>query len=85
MSKAQQSAPQGDDATASSLSLQEQVSAQAQSTIDQQVQVPPDSTGTTSIMKTQFLPIAGEPPLKIDSLVSNVRRSSCSQRNGFNE
>ena len=32
--------------------------------MDQQVQVPPVNTGTTSIIKTQFLPNSGDPPLK---------------------
>ena len=61
LSTAQQSVQQADDAATSSLSGQQQVSAQSQSTMDQQVQVPPVNRGTTSIMKTQFLPNAGEP------------------------
>ena len=63
LSTAQQSIQPADDATTSSQSGQQQVSAQSQSTVDQQAQVPPVNTGT-SIMKTQFLPNAGDPPLK---------------------
>ena len=63
-SKAQQSIQQADDTAPSSKSIQQQVSDQSQSTIAQQVQVPPGNRGTTSIMKTQFLPNARDPPLK---------------------
>ena len=52
------------DAAASSISVQQHISAQSQSTLDQQLQVLSVNTGTTSFRKTQLLPNAGEPVLK---------------------